>query len=115
MRLVLILNNMAHWVFEAEEIPTFPPMPDGEIPLIVDITNMPEVQEGWLYDASTDTFTKPPPPEPGETPEPMPDIPPTYMVPILEFFDGLMEGFNMEEGFNMATPTDVTQEGFNNA
>lgn len=72
-----ILYDKAHYIFEAEEVPDWPPYPDGEIPLIIDITNTPDVQEGWDYDPETGEFAEPEyiPPEPGPEPEPMPEPP----------------------------------------
>lgn len=49
-----ILYNKAHWVFEAEEKPEF-----HESIIILDITDKPEVQEGWDYDEETGNFTEP--------------------------------------------------------
>ena len=76
--IVQILYDKAHYIFEADEIPDWPPYSDGEIPLLVDITNTPEVQEGWDYDPETGEFSEPEyiPPEPGPEPEP---IPPTQL------------------------------------
>lgn len=76
--IVQILYDKAHYIFEAEEIPDWPPYPDGEEPLLVDITNTPEVREGWDYNHETGEFTEPEyiPPEPGPEPEP---IPPTQL------------------------------------
>lgn len=54
MRFAQILNNKAYWIFEAEERPKFAPNI-----IIVDIRNFPEVQEGWDYDAETNTFSEP--------------------------------------------------------
>lgn|GEM_PF-2262667 len=61
MKIVQILNNKAHWIFEAESIPNYPPDPEGKEIILVDITNQPDVQEGWEYDPETQTFTKPTP------------------------------------------------------
>ncbi len=73
MRFVQILWNKAHWIFEADEKPEWPPGPEGEPIVIVDITSKPEVQEGWGYNTGTGEFTPPPepkplPPEPDFTP-----------------------------------------------
>jgi len=64
MRITQILNGTAHWIFEAEEFPAWPPGPDGEEMVFVDITDMPKVQEGWLYNPKKGTFTAPKAPEP---------------------------------------------------
>lgn len=53
-RFALIQNNKAHWVFEAEQKPEFAP----DI-VLIDITDHPEVQEGWDYDSTTNTFINP--------------------------------------------------------
>ncbi len=53
-RYAQILWGKAHWVFEAEEVPEFAP----DI-IIVDITDKPEVQEGWDYNEETGKFTAP--------------------------------------------------------
>lgn len=68
MRIVQILHGKAHWIFEANEIPNWPPYPDGTPPLLIDITDKPEVQEGWLYDPETGEFSEPV----YEEPEPVP-------------------------------------------
>jgi hypothetical protein len=65
----MILYGKAHWIFESDEVPNFPPGPGGEPIVIVDITDKPDVQEGWLYDRDTGTFSPPPPPEPEEPEE----------------------------------------------
>lgn len=44
MRFAQIQDNKAHWVFEAETKPVFAPYI-----VLVDITDKPEVQEGWRY------------------------------------------------------------------
>ena len=66
MRIAQILHGKAHWIFEAEEMPQWPPYPDGSIPMLVDITDKPEVHEGWNYNSDTGEFTEPAPPEPIE-------------------------------------------------
>lgn len=67
MRFAQILNNKAHWAFEANEKPEFPPGPEGEPIIIVDITDLP-VQEGWLYDFESGEFSLPPVPDPQPLP-----------------------------------------------
>lgn len=58
-RYAQILYDKAHWVFEAEEAPEFAP----DI-VIVEITDNPEIQEGWDYNKETGDFTAPVVPEP---------------------------------------------------
>lgn len=55
-RFAQIEYGKAHWVFEAEEKPEFAPNI-----VLVDITNRPEIQEGWAYDELTGNFTPPQP------------------------------------------------------
>ena len=64
MRIAQILNDAAHWIFEADAIPGWPPGPDGAEMVFADITGTPEVQEGWLYNPKKGTFTPPKTPEP---------------------------------------------------
>lgn len=73
----MILNNKAHWIFKAETIQIFPPGPDGEVYLTIDLTDHPDVQEGWDYDPETGEFAEPEyiPPAPGPEPEHIPDPP----------------------------------------
>lgn len=68
MRIVQILNSKAHWIFEAEEIPNWPPDAEGNPILLLSITDRPEVQEGWDY--VDGIFTEPIvlDPEPSTTP-----------------------------------------------
>ena len=61
MRYAMILHNKAHWIFEQDEIPNFGPDPDGNPIVVVDITNMGDVQEGDDYNAKTGTFSPPQP------------------------------------------------------
>ena len=61
-------------MIESDEIPVWPPYPDGTPVLFVDITDRPEVQPMWDYDPNTDTFTEPIP-EPMPEPQPMPEPP----------------------------------------
>ena len=63
LRIAQILWGKAHWITEMEEIPDWPPDPEGNKIVFVDITEKPEVQEGWDYDAETGIFTAPPEPE----------------------------------------------------
>lgn len=68
-RFAQILNDRAHWIFEAEEKPEFAP----DI-VLIDITDNPDVQEGWDYDAKTGVFTNPVYPEPIDPVVPEPSI-----------------------------------------
>ena len=50
-----LLYGKAHWVFEADVMPEFAP----DI-VLKDITDLvPQPEEGWNYDPTTDTFTAP--------------------------------------------------------
>jgi hypothetical protein len=60
-RIAQIFDNKAYWIFEAPDFPEFAPNI-----VMMDITGMPEVQEGWEYDPETHTFHG----EPSPTPEP---------------------------------------------
>lgn len=64
-RFVQIVSNTAYWIFEAEELPPYPNPED-----FLDITDKPEVQEGWIYNSETGEFTAPvvPDPTPIESP-----------------------------------------------
>ncbi|WP_324730222.1 hypothetical protein VO178_09355 [Lysinibacillus fusiformis] len=53
-RYTQILWGKAHWIFEAEEQLEFAP----DI-VIVDITDKPEVKEGWDFNPETEEFTAP--------------------------------------------------------
>lgn len=70
MRIVQILDNQAHWIFEAEEMPKFPPDIEGNPIVLIDISDQPEIEEGWDYDEATETFRPPLEPEPEPEPEP---------------------------------------------
>lgn len=59
MRIAKILHDKAHWIFEEDEIPNWPPDPEGNPIILIDITDKPEVQEGWNYDNKTGKFTEP--------------------------------------------------------
>lgn len=50
-----ILNSKAHWIFESEEIPEF--TPDIVLKDVTTVYPLPE--EGWGYNAETDTFVPP--------------------------------------------------------
>jgi len=64
IRYTIILDSKAHSISEALEIPDFGPDSDGNPILAIDISNRSEVQEGWDYNAQTDTFLAPIIPEP---------------------------------------------------
>jgi len=64
MRFAIILHGKAHQIFEQDTVPDLPPDSEGNPILVIDITNRPEVQEGWDYDAQADTFSEPIIPEP---------------------------------------------------
>ena len=59
MRIAQILNSKAHWIFESDEMPNYPPDQEGNPIILINITDLPEVQEGWDYNFETSTFTKP--------------------------------------------------------
>ncbi|NYV67290.1 hypothetical protein HYI36_18625 [Bacillus sp. Gen3] len=63
-KFVQIYKNKAHWIFEAEEKPEFHPSI-----IILDITGDNEIQEGWDYDETTNTFSAPYVPDPVPIPE----------------------------------------------
>lgn len=50
MRIAQIINNKVHWIFEAESIPNWPPDPEGNPTVLIDITDYSDISEGWLYD-----------------------------------------------------------------
>jgi hypothetical protein len=54
MRYAQILNGRAHWVFEQETLPEFAPNI-----VLVNITDKPEVKEGWKYNPDTGEFANP--------------------------------------------------------
>jgi hypothetical protein len=70
VRFVIIAWDKAHHIFDEStypglprdknNIPIFPPDQDGNPIVVVDITNRPEVQEGWSFDPQTGNFTAPP-------------------------------------------------------
>jgi hypothetical protein len=50
-----ILDGQVHWIFQADTQPVFAPYI-----VIKDITNVnPQPQEGWNYDATTNTYSEP--------------------------------------------------------
>ena len=63
-----MINSKIHWIFEADEKPEFAP----DI-ILVDITGVEDIQEGWDYNSETGDFT--PPVVPESTPiEPAPTL-----------------------------------------
>ena len=56
MRIAQILNGRIHWIFEAESIPKWPPDPQGNPVVLIDVTNR-EANEGDGYDAEADAVT----------------------------------------------------------
>lgn len=63
-RYVQVLNNKAHWIFETDE--TMEQLRQRFAPdiLFVDITDQPDVEEGWDYHSDTQTFAQPIIPQP---------------------------------------------------
>lgn len=59
MRIGQILHDKVHWVFEAEGMPNWPPDSEEKPITLVDITDKPEVQEGWGYVDETGEFIEP--------------------------------------------------------
>ncbi|MCL2616857.1 MAG: hypothetical protein FWD96_04345, partial [Defluviitaleaceae bacterium] len=58
-RYAMILYNKAHWIFEQDTTPDFPPDPQGNPMVVVDITDKPDVCEGWDFDPATGAFSEP--------------------------------------------------------
>ena len=56
MRFAIILDNKVHYVFEQDIKPEFPPTPEGDEVVVIDITDNIEVQEGWEYNAESSEF-----------------------------------------------------------
>ncbi len=59
MRIAQILYEKVHWIFEAEKLPDWPPSPEGNPIVLIDITDKPEIQEGWDHDADSGEFAPP--------------------------------------------------------
>ena len=59
MKIAQILHNRVHWIFESDEIPSYPPAPNGEPLLFVDISDKSDVVEGWNYQEETGDFYPP--------------------------------------------------------
>ena len=55
-RFAQILHDRAHWIFDAGEKPEYA----SDI-VLIDITDKPEVQEGWSYNSKTKEFKEPAP------------------------------------------------------
>jgi hypothetical protein len=68
MKFAQILYDRAHWIFEADGKPEFAPNI-----VLVDITDKPEVQEGWDFNSETSEFSAPNIPEPTPV-EPQPTL-----------------------------------------
>ncbi|WKY44476.1 hypothetical protein Q5O14_18010 [Eubacteriaceae bacterium ES2] len=52
MKIAQLVDNVVHYIFEADEIPVFAPNI-----IMVDITNISDVEVGMLYDFETNTFS----------------------------------------------------------
>jgi len=59
MRIALIYNGVIHNIFTADEIPDWPPYPDGTKPLLIDVTGK-DAEENYPYDAETGTIISDP-------------------------------------------------------
>ena len=68
MKIAQILNNKFHWIFEADGIPVWPPDPDGNPIVLVDITGRDDISEGDDYDPALLEGEEDG--KPGESPEP---------------------------------------------
>lgn len=53
-KFVQIVDNIAYWIFEAEELPPYPNVED-----FLEITGLEEIEEGFLYNSETGEFTAP--------------------------------------------------------
>ena len=58
-RFAQIIDNKVYYIYVEEQRPPFP-----DDVLLIDVTDQPEVQEGWDYDAKTGEFTASVAPEP---------------------------------------------------
>lgn len=54
MKFAQILSKKVHWIFESETKPLFAPNI-----ILKDITDRPDIQEGWDYNEETGEFTAP--------------------------------------------------------
>ena len=59
MRIAQILHGGAHWIFEADKMPSWPPDQEGNPIVLADITGQPEVCETWEFNAGSGTFSEP--------------------------------------------------------
>jgi len=62
-RFAIVHSYKVHQIIQQETMPVYGPTPSGGILKIIDITNNPDVKEGWGYDAETGSFSEPIPPE----------------------------------------------------
>jgi len=62
MRIAQILNNRVHWVFEAAAMPNWPPDPEGNRIVLVDVTGK-DAHEGDGYNPITQETVPFPVPE----------------------------------------------------
>ena len=74
MKYAQILWGKAHWIFESDTVPDFPPDAEGKPITLIDITDKPEVKEGYGYDSKNKRFV------------PIPDE-----VPVREGYDCTMK------------------------
>lgn len=56
MRVAQILNNRIHFIFDAEVIPNWPPDPDGNPIILINITGK-QADEGDDYNSETGDIT----------------------------------------------------------
>ena len=65
MRVAHILHNKVHWIFNPNvvfginEMPNLPPDAEGNPTILIDITDRPEVVEGWGYNKETGEVSEP--------------------------------------------------------
>ncbi|MCL2760771.1 MAG: hypothetical protein FWD70_03885 [Desulfuromonadales bacterium] len=62
MKIAQILNNRVHWIFEADEMPNWPPNEEGNSTILVDITAQ-QVSQGDGYNPKKKTIIPRPVPE----------------------------------------------------
>ena len=93
MRIAQILNGKVHYIFKEETMPVWPPDSSGNIPLLIDITDNPEIQEGWHYCGETCTCTEPTQETKTEEPlfEPTNAVIFSMMSRVLEELNGLKD------------------------
>jgi len=68
-RWAIIKDNKVHWIHSGNKLPVLGPTSNGETLEIVDISERPEVQEGWVRDVETGTLSEPSPPAPEYVPQ----------------------------------------------